>query len=170
MVAGSPECSISTVLQSICPDSVPGHRNCLHEDDGTDLALWSDGRGSSLDGTADKSAAGIGMWLPYGGPHEDHPVNGPITAQLNASLTQITLDGNLEDWDCVDFAAQSPFIPRGTDPNGRPTQFEEYRHGENSDTAGHRWNGRGCVWFPPVIAMVPELSPAARATVPAVRY
>jgi hypothetical protein len=82
----------------------------------------------------DTGTGGISVWSPDQSMVKQSADYNIAEMSYMAMQNTITVDGDLVDWSCSEYIAQTPFIPSGTQsPTADPVVFDEY--------AGGIWNG-----------------------------
>jgi hypothetical protein len=82
----------------------------------------------------DTGVAGISAWTQDNSMVKQSAEYDIDQMAYTANQNSITVDGDLNDWSCSEYIAQTPFIPTGTQsPTADPVIFDEY--------AGGIWNG-----------------------------
>ncbi len=82
----------------------------------------------------DTGTGGISAWTPDESMVKQSADYDVAEMAYTAMQNTITVDGDLADWSCSEYIAQTPFIPSGTQsPTADPVVFDEY--------AGGIWNG-----------------------------
>jgi hypothetical protein len=82
----------------------------------------------------DTGTGGISVWTPDTSMVKQSADYNIAEMTYVAMQNTISVDGDLVDWSCSEYIAQTPFIPSGTQsPTADPVVFDEY--------AGGIWNG-----------------------------
>ena len=74
----------------------------------------------------DTGTAGLSVWTPDMSMVRQSATYNIADMAYTAMQNDITVDGDLADWSCSEYIAQTPFIPSGTmSPTADPVIFDE---------------------------------------------